>query len=179
LKVDISSIIKDIGSSLAFKKTGSSDIFMQGDDKVPLAVPIVVEGVATCTSDGIYIQANIKGVAHLTCSRCLREYDQEFELSCEGRFQKRFTSPVSSEEGDFVENFALEGDFCVLDDMIKHELILSLPMKPLCSPDCKGLEEHEEYEVEDEPTAFGRKLLEAIEEGSKTNGSTKKKDLGI
>lgn len=186
LRIDISSIIKEPGSSLSFFEEGPSDMFLEGEDKVFLSVPISVQGVATSTGDGVYVQANASGVVRLTCSRCLREYDQKFQFSCEGKFQKVFVASVSSDENDDVEVFALQGTFCVLDDMIRHELILNLPMKPLCSPECEGVtgydtSEHaiEEEELGEEPTLFGKKLLDAVEERSKEHGSTKKKDLGI
>jgi len=185
LKIDVSSIIKEPGSSFSFFQEGPSDLFLEGEDKVCLSCPISVQGVATSTGDGIYVQANAKGAVRLTCSRCLKEYDQQFEISCEGKFQKAFLGSVAANEDDDVEMFALEGASCVLDDMIKHELLLSLPMKPLCTPDCEGVpgydtrEKDTEEELGEEPTLFGRKLLDAVEERSKEHGSTKKKDLGI
>jgi uncharacterized protein len=43
---------------------------------------------------------------------------------------------LKSEELDTV---FYTGDILETDDLLKDQLILNLPMKPLCSPDCKGL----------------------------------------
>jgi len=152
------------------------------DDDLKIIGPVTVRGVATSLGKEIYVQAHVTGSTELICSRCLTPFTKPFDVDCEGKFTESGTEQEESEE-DAVEVFPLDGASCVLDDMIGHEIILSLPMKPLCDPDCKGLcpvcgsnlneGECDCRKAEDDISPFGRKLLEAMEERSKKNGRPK------
>ncbi|NPV71194.1 MAG: DUF177 domain-containing protein [Firmicutes bacterium] len=98
--------------------------------------PVKVETTLTNAGKGIIAEGRVEGVARLRCSRCLEE----------------FTSPVSAEfKVEFREGAGLEtvdddedvvrysGDYVNLGEEIRQNLILSLPMKPLCDQACKGL----------------------------------------
>jgi uncharacterized protein len=178
LKVDVSPILKEPGASLPFDlkgRLGETDL-PGGPVEVP--GPLTARGVATSLGDAVYIEANVRGSMELTCSRCLMPFERPIDLSCEGKFVK--DASVESREEDEVEVFPLEGTYCDLDEMIRHEIVLGIPMKPLCSEGCKGfcpvcgknLNEGDCgcLKPQDEPNPFGRKLLEALEERGKKDG---------
>jgi len=196
VKIDVSSILKDPGESLPFEEQGTLDLFPEREFAPELAGPVLARGVATSLGGGVYVQANIKGTVNLVCSRCLSPFKKSFNLNSEGKFleenlfrredtrdgtkgkhkDKAENEPVEDE----VETYPLEGTFCQLDEMIRSEIILNLPMKPLCSPDCRGicptcgknlnLGPCECGEPQNGTTTFGRKLLEALKERSKDHG---------
>ncbi|HHY11951.1 MAG TPA: DUF177 domain-containing protein [Firmicutes bacterium] len=188
MKINVSDIIEQPGASIPFSETGSIEPLADGNEDIMLPAPFTVEGVATSTGEGVYVQANVKGTVRLTCSRCLSSFDLMVEFDCEGRFVSDPDVPMSDEEDD-IESFALVGEYCVLDDMVQHELLLNIPMKPLCKPECKGFCEVCGANLNEEPcqcdapgtqaTLFGRKLLEALEERGKDNGSSKEEDLQV
>lgn len=188
MRIDVSSIIKQPGASVSFCERGAIEPFEEDDENLQFSGPVTVKGVATSTGDGVYVQANAQGAVRLVCSRCLSEYDHRFNFNCEGNFDKDPALSVSDDDEKDIEVFPLEGDFCSLDEMIRHELILNLPMKPLCRPDCKGfcsvcgtgLNENQCRceKPGEQATLFGRKLLEALGERSKRNGSSKEEDIG-
>ena len=91
---------------------------------------------------------------------------------------------------DDIEVFALVDGHCVLNDMVKHEIMLNIPMKPLCTEKCKGFCEVCGMNLNDgscqceisgsEVTPFGRKLFEALEKGGERHAcSTKKEDIEV
>ena len=41
--------------------------------------------------------------------------------------------------GDEDDEYRLEGDVYDFEDLVRDELMLSLPIAPLCGPDCEGL----------------------------------------
>ncbi len=188
MRIDVSSIIKKPGASVSFCEQGTIEPLEEDGGNLEFSGPVAVKGVATSTGDGVYVQANAQGAVRLVCSRCLSEYDHHFDFNCEGNFSKDSASSVSDEGEEDIEVFPLEGDFCSLDEMIRHEVILNLPMKPLCKPDCKGFccvcgtnLNESQYTGEkpgEQATLFGRKLLEALGERSKRNGSSKEEDIG-
>jgi uncharacterized protein len=77
----------------------------------------------------------------LTCSRCL----EPFQLPVTSNFDLRYL-PQSENVGDereirgdeFSESFYRD-DVIDLGQLMEEQFYLALPMKPLCTPDCKGL----------------------------------------
>lgn len=146
-----------------------------------LAGPLTAKGVATSIGDGVYVEANVRGSVRLTCSRCLSPFQKALDLSCEAKFVEKSDAAPAAEEEE-VEVFALHGKLCDLDEMVRHEIVLCLPMKPLCSERCKGLcpvcgKNLNEGDCgcpkpDEPPSAFGRKLQEAVVERSRKDGRT-------
>lgn len=138
-----------------------------------------VRGVATSIGDGVYVDAHAEGTVKLTCSRCLGSFAKKMGLDCEAKFMEN-PEDRSREDRDEIEVFSLENGVCDLSEMVRHEIVLNLPMKPLCSPRCKGLcpvcganlnEGGCDCEKPDPgETVFGRKLLEALNERGKKHG---------
>ncbi len=88
----------------------------------------------------------VKGEVHATltlfCGRCLEPFpyrvDVEFMdeyLPMEVLEREEEEVELSREEADL----AFYGESMVLEDIYMEKIYLSMPMKPLCSQDCKGL----------------------------------------
>jgi uncharacterized protein len=179
LKIDVTSILNEPGASLPFDLSAE---VRSPDEDLTLVGPVIARGVATSLGKEVYVQGHITGATELICSRCLKTFTKPFDADCECYFAEE-TSEAREDKDDAVETFPLEGTVCVLDDMIGHEIILSLPMKPLCAKDCKGLcpecgsnlneGECDCAKEEQVISPFGRKLIEAMEERSKKNGRPK------
>ena len=99
----------------------------------------VVRGVATSIGVGVYVDAHAEGLVELTCSRCLGSFTKKLELDCEAEFVENPKERLDEEDRHEVEVFPLKSGVCDLSEMVRHEVLLSLPMKPLCSQGCKGL----------------------------------------
>jgi uncharacterized protein len=78
---------------------------------------------ATLADNEILLQGRLAGQAMLTCSRCLEEYPQNIQVE--------FETVAKPEDGDVD----LSGE-------ISQAVVLSLPMKPLCREQCRGLCPH-------------------------------------
>ena len=81
---------------------------------------------------------------NLACVRCLessqvavgREFDLVFEQRDDLKYERN--ADIELEEPDLRTAF-LAGTELSLGDVMSEQLVLSLPMKPLCRTDCKGL----------------------------------------
>lgn len=95
-----------------------------------------INGQATNTGEGIFVQGIIRGQADLTCSLCLKSFPATFEVPFAESYYREGdpVNRVVEEEGQFYQE-----DEIILDDLIREGLLLVLPMKPVCKPDCKGL----------------------------------------
>ncbi len=87
----------------------------------------------------------VKGVIafklNLQCSRCLefyeKEYKEEFEVIVR-RGEEKLDKDVKLTEED-INTIFVNYDYMDLTQVIRDYIILSIPMKPLCSSECKGL----------------------------------------
>jgi uncharacterized protein len=87
---------------------------------------------------------SVATILELTCSRCL----ELFQLPVASNFDLRYL-PQSENVGDereiqgdeFSESFYRD-EAIDLGQLMEEQFYLALPMKPLCSADCKGLCSH-------------------------------------
>ncbi|NNN11309.1 MAG: DUF177 domain-containing protein [Acidimicrobiaceae bacterium] len=96
------------------------------DDEV-----IHLEGVAESVHEGILVKANISTNWSGECVRCLSPASGDMKVSVIELFEER-----ADPEGD---SYPFDGDVVDLAEMIKDNLVLELPLVPLCKNDCRGL----------------------------------------
>ncbi len=77
----------------------------------------------------------------LTCSRCLEEFEREFSEKTtyylKAGSEELVEEKQLADEDIFTMYYATEE--IDLKPLMREMVILSVPMKPLCRPDCKGL----------------------------------------
>jgi uncharacterized protein len=82
-------------------------------------------------------QGEIKTRVDFECSRCLKKSAQV--LKCEIKFLLKEENDQITLEAEEGEGQIQSGRSFDLDGLARENLILSLPLKPLCSEACKGL----------------------------------------
>jgi len=109
---------KNVSLELKFHNLEFVDREIEIKDKVQLELEIYN------TEDSFLVQGTLEAELILSCSRCLQKYSSTIKLDISEDVMK-------SEMEDEEELY--------LDDIIVDNIILSLPMKSLCSEDCKGI----------------------------------------
>ena len=85
-------------------------------------------------------KASIEGRMELTfamnCDRCLKPVVQKITLDFTRQVLGPYEHAQDTEDDDqsFMEGYQLN-----VDDLIKNECFMNLPVKVLCKPDCKGI----------------------------------------
>ncbi|MEC9489820.1 MAG: DUF177 domain-containing protein [Halanaerobiales bacterium] len=92
--------------------------------EIEIKDPIKLELGIFNTKDSFVVEGKLEANLILSCSRCLQKYSSSVELDIS-------EDVLKSEMEDEEELY--------LDEIIMDNIILSLPMKPLCSDDCKGI----------------------------------------
>lgn len=92
--------------------------------EIEIEKPIELELEVFNTSDSFVVEGKLKAELILSCSRCLQKYSSPVELDIS-------EDVLKSEMEDEEELY--------LDEIVVDNIILSLPMKPLCSDKCKGI----------------------------------------
>jgi len=138
LIIDVSDVRKNKGNSERFQ--GSfPDFQIDMADQGANFYNLQVNCEATNTGEGIYVEGEITGKLDLSCSLCLNRYTVDLKAP----FSENFYREGESLPEDLEEPVQIyHGDEIDLSDTIKENLVLSLPMKPLCRPDCRGLCPH-------------------------------------
>ena len=113
-----------------------------GDDDFRVAEPIALAFDIFKDKHQFRLIGTVKTTLELPCSRCLEPYtlpvDQRFDLRYQPHAQNTGEGEREIEEDDLTTAF-YENDEIDLGQLMREQFYLALPMKPLCSDDCKGL----------------------------------------
>lgn len=100
------------------------------------------------TGQNVDCRGEVSCDLHPTCCRCLKDFPLHLEVPIHLTLAPLFENErqLKIEGEDEVElvkedlEFAFyEGDTFNLGDLIREQVILTVPMQPLCSKECKGL----------------------------------------
>ncbi len=90
----------------------------------------------------VSVTGELKANLCLECSRCLKEFSHTLISSFRVDYMplKEIGKEKEYElKSDDLDISFYKGDRIDLTELIKEQILLSLPMQPLCSTDCKGL----------------------------------------
>jgi len=91
-------------------------------------------------SSDIFISGNVDTQVPLECGRCLDTFTQEMLIPIDLAFSADFSDEAGEFEltrEDMTPGF--KDDEINLDVLVDEQVLLNMPMRPLCSEDCKGL----------------------------------------
>lgn len=129
--VDISELAGHPGRSRPIKGAqvieGLKGVLGWVEDDDPVEVDLMAESLV----DGIEVSGEVSGRLQLTCSRCLVHFTEPFRKPVGETFYYR---QVDEEDG-----YQVEGETIDLEQMLRDIIVLSIPMNPVHSEDCKGL----------------------------------------
>jgi len=91
--------------------------------------------------DRILVRAELAGEATLVCSRCLTSFTEPLSVSFEEEFVPEGAEVEDSEEDEESDRTVSQytGDEIDLSDPVRDNILLELPMKPLCDEACRGI----------------------------------------
>lgn len=130
------------------RQVGRGDLLLEEDDPATCE-ELTVSGTAHVAGSDILVQGELVGTLQLECVRCLTQFQRSFALSFEGLFVEGGDGefPAGRESGlredagqpDEVERYLIHDECIELGTLLREQVILSVPMQPLCAEDCRGL----------------------------------------
>jgi uncharacterized protein len=91
---------------------------------------------------GLVIRGTFSGDVWLVCSRCTEPFqfraEERFDLYCEVDAGTRPGEERELDEDDLDVTYLEEGRINT-DHLLRENILLSLPVQPLCRDDCRGL----------------------------------------
>jgi len=102
-----------------------------------------LEGRIDRAGDGADLTARLDATVPLTCGRCLETFPWHVRTGFDWAVVRRAPDPSDADGDDVAADeasvlVAPEGKIG-LEDLATEQLYLNLPLKPICSPSCKGL----------------------------------------
>ena len=139
-------------------RTYAPEAFASAPSDAPdfrIAEPVELSLSATKHGDRVALKGHVKASLEVPCSRCLEPYRVPVDASVDLMYypstdpiataKPARTSPKDDDEGgeevkedDLGVSF-YSGDAIDLEQLMREQFYLALPMKPLCTTDCKGL----------------------------------------
>lgn len=121
------------------ERTFAPDAFPP-DDEFRIVAPVAFTATLFKDDDRYRLKGRLSTVIELACSRCA----EPFQMPVDGPFELRFLPQTlagdRTEDPDDDPTTAFYADDRLdLGQIVREQCYLALPMKPLCTPDCKGL----------------------------------------
>ncbi|MBW5444619.1 DUF177 domain-containing protein [Cohnella sp. CFH 77786] len=112
------------------------ELFRDSRDVIPLG-PLEYRLTAQASNRRIVVAGELNCRLRLLCSRCLAPIDETFSIPFDVQFQvMKEGDPEPDEEEDVVP---VTEERIELRPFLEEELVVHLPLAPLCSEECKGL----------------------------------------
>lgn len=93
--------------------------------------------------DAVMASVTASGVAPMTCARCLRQYDQPFDVAFDEEYRQTVDVRTGvglgigqideDDDSRIDENHVLD-----LREPLRQEILVALPMRPDCGAECPG-----------------------------------------
>lgn len=123
------------GASKTFKFSEVFTPLKLGTDEYTFTEPIDVTLDIENVGKSLLVRGNITLAIAVNCSRCLKPFTYCSQLAFEDEWFPGEFATEATDESAFIFN----KDEFAIDDRIIEQIVVQLPMKFLCSEDCKGL----------------------------------------
>jgi uncharacterized protein len=133
--------IEDFPASVSL--TAGPETFSPFAEGVVKVDKISVDLTIQKSGEEFFCQARVVGQVVLECARCLAEFSDQ--LSGGTNFivtddKARVTGKVAEDQEEYILMTADQA--ADLSDVVRQEMLLAMPMKPVCDENCKGLCPH-------------------------------------
>jgi len=170
-------------------KIDGSQLREAKDDELSFLTSVDYEIIVRKFENNVRLEGSIGCSLSLICGRCLDAFPFKIQTRLDVGLIKKI--PVTDTELELAEEdlevYYYEGDEIDMNPLIYEEVLLNMPIKPLCREDCKGLcvvcgknNNIEECHCDKVSTmSLGEKLNAFLERQGDNYGSSKKKNFSI
>jgi len=106
----------------------------------PIKGDVELDVTLSRSNDSVSVKGSVTFTHRLQCSRCLKDMVRERTEKIDVHYTRpsRIDAELDLAEEDMNKLF-YQGELIDLEQPIRDAILLSVPMKPLCKPDCQGL----------------------------------------
>ncbi|MFH1542157.1 MAG: DUF177 domain-containing protein [bacterium] len=142
MKIDLTELLQHLGNEADFEI--SEKVSFAADD-LALSEPLKIKLHLTNVGESVLVNGQVSTRAELECTRCLKKYQAPLTVKIEEDFSKTPPNLPRKKEIDLTEEdfvYQIDDDNCIdITEVTRQHLLLNVPIKTLCSPDCEGIKE--------------------------------------
>jgi len=135
VRINVAQLRRMEGSSERYAFCEPMSPLQFGKDEYVFLKPLNVQLDVVNTGKSLLVNGKVSSEMGVTCSRCLKDFP--FYLAFE--FEDEWIPEEFAEENEEENAFIFEKDEFNIEDRILEHVLLHIPMKFMCSEDCKGL----------------------------------------
>lgn len=112
------------------------------DERVTIVEPVAVWGKVRLAGAEVFVNGHIETRAQVECDRCLNKV----ELPVNADFDLQYITGAEYESSaaaelaeDAMSVSVFDGEAIDVDEIVKEQILLAVPTRTLCRPDCKGI----------------------------------------
>ena len=133
MKIDISQVKQEVGDRRSFRfVTSAPELGLVEGEFGWDGGDIIVEGEVANNGQFLEVTGSIKAKVRCECNRCLKSFTMTMEIP----FAERYFTPGFLPDEDAA---SYEGNEIDVTGLLRENLLLAEPLKPLCSESCRGL----------------------------------------
>ncbi len=136
MKIDLSDLHEKDVSSITLEGEIKKDFLDINGRKICFIEPIKYDGAIYKAGKDKIVHVNISYTYREICGRCLEPFIKTETAVLSGQLVRQQDDIL---EDEIEEAIHYEDDEIDLTEDIINTIVLSLPMKPLCSEECKGM----------------------------------------
>jgi DUF177 domain-containing protein len=125
-----------------FSKVFQPEDVGQEGDAYRIVAPVQVEMDIHKDKDRFRLEGTARTELELTCSRCLEPYTMPVDAAFDVRYLPASDGADGGEREvgeEDLDTSVYRDDQIDLNEVLREQFYLALPMKPLCRADCQGL----------------------------------------
>ncbi len=135
--------LSEIEDALVVKGEMDTEMFTKTEgSELKLVTPVSYELTVRKYDDTVSIEGPVALKALFVCSRCLDEFPLTISIDMAVKLapkSKLTYSPETELHSDDLDVYYYEGDELDLDPYVYDEIMLNVPVRPLCREECKGI----------------------------------------
>jgi uncharacterized protein len=112
------------------------------DERVNLSGPTKVNGKVRLAGNEVFVNGHVETRAQVECDRCLKPVEipvnADFELEYITGSEYESTAPAELTEAEMSVS-VFDGEALDVDEIVKEQILLTVPTRMLCREDCKGI----------------------------------------
>lgn len=140
MRIDLSPLATGKTQELSFEYRMESDPGLIFEHLRPTEFrPVLGRGTVSKSGRRFLLHLTYNGGVTVPCDRCLEPFEYSFEGEFTRLVEKGAAGQEAVEEELDEEILMVEGDHVDLDEAVADDIILNLPLRMLCQPECAGL----------------------------------------
>jgi uncharacterized protein len=138
LQIDITQLKQSTGAVMNLETEIEMPPLEGERERITLLTPVVIDLQLKYSGGLVLVEGNIRVKIQLNCSRCLEAFPYQLEASISETYGEAHEEKTDAEIPEHSIN-QFTGDTVDFTQAIKENLLAALPMKAVCSADCRGL----------------------------------------